>query len=156
MDFGGFHIGPLRFVTVRRSRWTTSSLPLGGGGGPSRLSRVYPPKIVGKKCPQLQSKSSETCSDTCLTLLGTSSITLFMIMIGLGQYFAIFDFGHLAFCVACQTKTFANYNSARWGNPKCGHAKFVISKIKIWDALTQKKPKACIEDSNARSVSNLH
>ena len=74
-------------MTVRRSRLPT---PVGGHA----LVTLIGPKIAKhffKKCPQLQSKSSETCSDTSLTLLGTSSTTLFMIMIRLGQYFEIFE-----------------------------------------------------------------
>ena len=91
-DFWNYRGPPLRFVTVRRSRYPTPPHPRVGWGGWSRFGHAWGPKITFKKCPQLQSKSSETCSDTSLTLLGTSSTTLFMIMIGLGQYFVIFDF----------------------------------------------------------------
>ena len=64
-------------------------------GGVVRLVLVsfWGPKIrthFFKKCPQHQSRSSEMCFDTSLTSPGTSSTTLFMIMIGFGQYFAFF------------------------------------------------------------------
>ena len=88
----GYLIGYLRVEVTRGHQKKKHAL-----GGVVRLVLVsfLVPKIKTiffEKWPQLQSKSSEMCSDTSLTLLGTSPTTLFMIMIGFGHYFVIFVF----------------------------------------------------------------
>ena len=63
-----------------------------GGGLESVPKKVHISfDIFFKNVSQHQSKSSETCSDTFLILIGTSSTTYFMIMIGFEQKIVFFE-----------------------------------------------------------------